>query len=80
MISIIQNGKEKTYYARCYECGTEMNYGYEDVKLETSVASRGISGRFVVCPVCGKPIAVNLLSEEESKQASMRSYGYSCCC
>lgn len=80
MISIIKNGKEKTYYARCYECGTEFNYGYDDVKLETSVATMGISGRFVICPVCGKAIGVSLCTEEEVKDNMRRSGLYSCCC
>ena len=80
MISIIRNGKEKTYYGRCHECGTEFNYGYDDVKVETSVASMGISGRFVVCPVCGKAITVSLLTEEEVRDKIKDSSFYSCCC
>lgn len=68
MISIIKNGKEKTYYARCYECGTEVNYAFDDVKDDTSSATRRVDRRFIVCPVCGNGITVDLSTEEEMKQ------------
>lgn len=77
MISIIKNGKEKTYYARCYECGTEVNYGYEDVKDDTSSATRRVDRRFIVCPVCGNGITVDLSTEEEMKQRnSLFGWGF----
>lgn len=80
MITITQNGKEKTYYARCSECGSELDYTYDDVKYETSAAVKYAKGRFIICPVCGEPISVSLMTKKESELASQRSYGYACVC
>ena len=83
MIEVIKNGKEKTYYARCNKCGTEMNYRYNDVNVEKPNRGIGTESRYIICPVCGEFISVNLMTEEEVKkraQNSLLSYGFSSCC
>lgn len=80
MIKITQNGKEKIYYAKCSECATELEYTYEDVKYETSAAVKYAKGRFIICPVCGEPISVSLLTKKESEVTAQRGFGYSCVC
>lgn len=83
MISIIENGKEKTYYARCNKCGSEMEYMHADVKYETSMAYPQAKERYISCPVCGELIQVNLMTEEEFKEMKKQTYSFgynSCCC
>lgn len=79
-MEIIKNGKEKTFYARCGNCASELNYKLDDVKTEESILRSNT--KYIVCPVCNAPIAVNLLTEEEAKEQAKRSlsYGYACCC
>lgn len=82
MISIIQNGKEKTYYARCNKCGSEMEYEHSDVKYETS-SYNNATQRYIVCPVCGETILVNLMTKEEvqeTKRTSSYAWGFNACC
>lgn len=78
-MEIIKNGKEKTFYARCGNCASELNYTLDEVKTEESVL-RGKT-KYIVCPVCNSPFAVNLLTEEEVKEQAKRqtAFGYTCC-
>lgn len=32
MIEVVRSGKEKTYFAHCVKCGTDMTYRYDDIK------------------------------------------------
>lgn len=83
MIEVVKNGKEKTYYARCSKCGTEMNYRYNDVNVEKPGHCSSLESRYIICPVCGDFIPVSLMTEEEVKKRmenTSLSYGYSCCC
>ena len=80
MITIIKSGKEKTYYARCGKCGTEMEYMHSDVKFETSMAYSQTQ-RLITCPVCGETIMVNLMTKDEVEAANNSGrFSYSCCC
>lgn len=80
MIKILKNGEEKKYYARCENCGTEIEYELTDVKRETSRVLIG-EIKSVICPVCGETISVNLLSKEEFYYKNNGGYfgGFSCC-
>lgn len=82
MISVVKNGKEKTYYARCNKCGSEMEYMHSDVKYETSRAYANATQRYIVCPVCGESIAVNLLTRDEVEENKKHPYslGFNSCC
>ncbi len=83
MIEVIKNGKEKTYYAKCSKCGTEMKYLYSDVNVEKPSHGIGLESRYIICPVCGDFISVNLMTEEEVKKCMENGsarYGYTCCC
>lgn len=81
MISVIKNGKEKNFYTRCNKCGSEMEYNHDDVKYETSVASTGITRRFIICPVCGETLLVNLVTKEEfdEMKKGSNSWMYNSC-
>lgn len=80
MISIIKNGKEKSYYARCQKCGTEMEYMHADVRYETSAAYNQTQ-KLITCPVCGETIMVNLMTKDEVEAANNNArYSYSACC
>ena len=63
-MTIIKNGREKKFYARCAECATEIEYEYSDVCTEKSAAT-GEMSRTIKCPICGKVLSVTLRSKEE---------------
>ncbi len=74
-MEIIKNGKEKTFYARCGNCATELNYKLEDVNSEESLVLK-TETKYVYCPECHAPIIVHLLTEEEAKEQANHAIPY----
>ena len=73
----MKNGEDKRFFAKCNKCATEMEYSLSDVKTEIVNAVYKTKIKSIVCPVCGEPIPVNLLTKEEFYQENKNGYlGY----
>lgn len=78
-MEIIKNGKEKTFYARCGNCATELNYTLDEVKTEKSGSVLRDTIQYIMCPVCDEHIIVNLLTEDEVKEQANHAIPYGFC-
>lgn len=71
MTKIISDGKDKTFYAKCYECATDFEYQLSDVEIikECDDIKAGlahlISEKAVKCPSCGEYVDATLMTKEE---------------
>lgn len=67
MISIIKNGKDKKYFAKCHKCASELEYEHSDITFERS---RQINDEIktIVCPECGTTLIISMLTKEETEK------------
>lgn len=64
MVSIIKNGRDKVFYAKCPKCTTEFIYALSDVQFEKEAFNdREIS--IINCPECGTKGIARMLTQEE---------------
>lgn len=79
MTKIINNGREKTFRARCMDCVTDFSYTWEDVtEVETPYASLKWmqKQRYVTCPVCSAQVVVSMLTQEEWERNGPFAMGF----
>lgn len=79
MIKVIKNGREKEFFARCFECATDFTYTLDDVKEtfeegETPPINELLDYPFVVCPVCGARRRADKLTREEAERIPAMPY------
>lgn len=73
------NGKEKTFYCKCNDCASGLNYRLEDVKSQ-NYCSTNIKEKYITCPICGSKVDVYLLTKEEwDKHSNYPFYSAGCC-
>lgn len=78
MISVVKNGKEKTYFTRCIKCASELEYEFSDVEFIPPTDNFCFETKNIVCPVCGEKNCVGLLTKDEfEKQFSIPTYSFS---
>ena len=78
MISIVKNGKDKKYFAKCHKCASELEYEHSDVTFERSRQSND-DIKTIVCPECGSTLIISMLTKEESeKEGSRYGFGFGC--
>ena len=81
MITVITNGKEKTYFTRCVKCATDFEYEFSDVEFIPPPQDFYFETKNVVCPICGKKNCVYLLTKEEFEKnfPYPASFSSGCC-
>lgn len=83
-VEIKVDGDDKIFFARCFECGSDLNYRLSDVQTETPLIPADIMAypyRHIVCPKCGTVIPAGLEIEAEFRKTLYYSaYAGSFCC
>lgn len=78
-MKVLKNGKEKSFYAHCLGCGSDLEYMNDDVKKEAG----DFTIQYITCPVCGTKLNANMETKEELDEWKLRAigaFGYSCGC
>lgn len=78
MIVIKENGNEKTFVARCYNCASDLEYKRTDVKSERTDIHRPES-YFITCPVCGASVVASLRTQEDIELNKTLNPYLGCC-
>ena len=83
MITVIRDNTKETYYTVCDNCGSELEYHYEDVAFETAYYL--MRSKTITCPCCGEKTNVLLKTKDEYKEPTIPMYPLppmydSCCC
>ena len=66
MIKVIKDNTKETYYTRCKNCNSELEYEYSDVTIIEVPISYHTDKR-ILCPVCGKDTLAELSIKDEYK-------------
>lgn len=66
MIKVIKDNTKETYYTRCKNCNSELEYEYSDVTIIDVPISYHTDKR-IQCPVCGKDTLAELSVKDEYK-------------
>lgn len=66
MIKVIKDNTKETYYTRCKNCNSELEYEYSDVTIIDVPISYHTDKR-ILCPVCGKDTLAELSVKDEYK-------------
>lgn len=68
MIKILKDNTKETYYTRCKNCNSELEYEYSDVTtIELSMSYH--TDKRILCPVCGKDTMAELTSKDDYKDS-----------
>lgn len=83
MITVIRDNTKETYYTICDNCGSELEYCYDDVEFETAYYL--MRSKTITCPCCSEKTNVLLKTKAEYKEPSIPMYPLpplydSCCC
>lgn len=77
MVKIISNGKNKTFYAKCFNCATDFEYQLSDTTTKELTDHLAKEMKVIECPVCNEAnIAMLLTKEEQEKNFHQYPYGY----
>jgi transcription elongation factor Elf1 len=68
MIKVLKDNTKETYYTRCKNCNSELEYDYSDVTIIEVPISYHTDKR-ILCPVCGKDTLAELSIKDEYKDA-----------
>ena len=66
MIKVLKDNTKETYYTRCKNCNSELEYDYSDVIIIDVPISYHTDKR-ILCPVCGKDTLAELSVKDEYK-------------
>lgn len=66
MIKILRDNTKETFYTKCKNCGSELEYNYSDVTTIEITMSYHTDKR-ILCPVCGKDTQAELSTEADYK-------------
>ena len=76
-------GKDKIFFARCYECGSDIEYQLSDVQRH-KCDSFVYPERFILCPECNNEISATLVTKDEYAKmmynAAHMGFGCACSC
>ena len=64
MIKILKDNTKETYYTRCKNCNSELEYEYSDVTT-TELSMSYHTDKRILCPVCGKDTMAELTSKDD---------------
>ena len=82
MIEVIKDNTKEKFYTVCDNCGSELNYTYDDVEFDS--AYNVIRTKMITCPCCNDKTMVLLKTKDIYKEPSIPMYPYpmynSCCC
>lgn len=82
MIKVKINGKDKTYFVKCYKCGSDLLYTLDDVIVEPLKLDENGEVEYersiIKCPVCGKELCAYLKTEEEEISSRRYCVPFSC--
>lgn len=66
MIKVLRDNTKETYYTKCKNCNSELEYEYSDVTtIELSMSYH----TEILCPVCGKDTMAELTSKDDYKDS-----------
>lgn len=66
MIKVLKDNTKETYYTRCKNCNSKLEYKYSDVTIIEVPISYHTDKR-ILCPVCGKDTLAELSMKDEYK-------------
>lgn len=87
MVKILKDNTNRTYYTKCKNCGSELEYDYGDVEFKELPFSYHTDKR-ITCPACNSITMAELTPKDEykdigfsykSSDTSMYSLLNSCC-
>lgn len=72
-VEIKVDGDDRTFFARCYNCGSDLNYKVADInrpKVENSdkltpADIYSFVAKTIVCPKCGCRVSADMMAENE---------------
>ena len=69
MITVIKDGRERTFVTTCSRCDSVFSYQNEDTTETTQTVSinftkREVTTRYIKCPVCGHVEEVPSIKQE----------------
>lgn len=74
-MKVVKNGKEKTFYAQCNKCASELEYTFEDVQFTKHDTIYELEKK-IVCPICGEEVYVSMLTKGEWEKFNSIPRGY----
>lgn len=66
MVKVLKDNTKETFYTKCKNCGSELEYEYSDV-VTKEIALSYHTDKHILCPVCTMATAAELETKETYK-------------
>lgn len=68
MLKVIRDNTKELFYTICKNCGSELEYEFDDVEIKVVETSYHTDKR-IICPVCGKDTMAELYTKRNYKES-----------